>query len=61
MSTGNVESWAGVIADIGPMYPFVGSETWLFIAGLVSWVLWHIIQFRAENQNLEEETANVRS
>ncbi len=57
MSTGNVESWTGSIVDIGPMYPFVGTETLLFILGLLSWLLWHIIQFRAENRNLDEEVA----
>ena len=57
MSTGNVESFAGTIADIGPMYPFVGSETMLFIIGLASWLLWHIIQFCIEKRELNEKVA----
>ena len=55
MSTGNVESFAGTIVDIGPMYPFVGSENMLFMIGLASWVLWHIVQFCIESHELNEE------
>ena len=42
MSTGNFENWAGTITDIGPMYPFVGTEMIWFIAGLVFWI-WGIV------------------
>ena len=55
MSTGNFENWAGTIADIGPIYPFVGSEGFLAIAGLVFWVWWHIKQTKIENQIHEDE------
>ena len=55
MSTGNFENWAGTITDIGPMYPFVGTETIWFIAGLAFWIWWHIIQTKRENKTYEEE------
>lgn len=55
MSTGSFENWAGTIADIGPIYPFVGSEGMLAIAGLIFWVWWHIKQIKMENQNHEDE------
>ncbi len=42
MSTGSFENWAGDIADIGPIYPFVGSEFLLWIIGLALWIIWHI-------------------
>ena len=32
MSTTPVESWAVELADIGPIYPFVGSEVILVLA-----------------------------
>ncbi len=54
MSTGNVESWTGNMAEIGAAYPFVGIETPLMIAGVVFWVWWHICQLRSENRELEE-------
>ncbi len=55
MSTGNVESWTGNMSEIGAVYPFVGMETTLMIAGIVFWVWWHICQVRSESRELEEE------
>jgi len=54
MSTG-IESWNQNLLDIGPMYPFPGSEYVLAIAGLASWVIWHIIQIRNEAKVFKEE------
>ena len=50
-----VTSWTGNIADIGPIYPMVGTEWLLWIIGMVLWVLWHIRQTRLENQTYEDE------
>ena len=55
MSTGNFENWAGTITDIGPMYPFVGTEMIWVIAGLVFWIWWHVVQTKRENKAYEEE------
>ncbi|MDH3412302.1 MAG: hypothetical protein OEM98_07445 [Gammaproteobacteria bacterium] len=55
MSTGNFENWAGNISDIGPIYPFVGSEVFLWILGLVLWIAWHVIETKRENRTYEEE------
>jgi hypothetical protein len=55
MSTGNFENWAGEIAEIGAVYPFVGSETFLAIAGVVFWLWWHVKQARMENTSIDEE------
>lgn len=55
MSTGNFENWAGNIADIGPIYPFVGSEFLWFVLGLVFWIGWHILQTRLERRQLNDE------
>ena len=55
MSTGNFENWAGTITDIGPLYPFVGTEMIWFIAGLVFWIWWHVVQTKRENKLYEEE------
>ena len=54
MSTG-LETWNQSILDIGPAYPFAGSEMLLAIVGLATWVIWHIIQIKAENKVIEEE------
>ena len=55
INTGMVESWAGKITDIGPIYPFVGSEVLLFIVGLVLWLWWHVWQTRHETKTYEED------
>jgi hypothetical protein len=60
MNTGMIESWDGNLMDIGPMYPFVGSEGIMVIIALIVWIGWHILQIRAENRQLEEEAANLR-
>jgi len=52
MSTG-IESWKN-LAEIGPIYPFVGTETVLVIIGLVAWIGWHVLQVRAEKKHHAE-------
>ena len=55
MSTGNIESWAGTISEIGPVYPFVGTEVILTIVCAI-FVLWFLIkQSSIENATLAEE------
>ncbi|MCH6581687.1 MAG: hypothetical protein V3S73_02340 [Gammaproteobacteria bacterium] len=54
MTTG-IESWAGNISEIGPMYPFVGTEVLLLIIGVVTWIGWHIWQSSNETRTYEEE------
>ncbi len=60
MTTGNFENWTGEIADIGPVYPFVGTEMWLVVAGVVFWIGWHIVQCSAEVKSQEEGRARAR-
>ncbi len=55
MSTGSFTDWAGTISEIGPIYPFEGTEFVLVIAGLVFWVAWHISQLKAESARLKDE------
>ncbi len=50
-----VTSWSGNIADIGPIYPMVGTEGLLVIIGLVTWIIWHIVQTKMENKTYEDE------
>ena len=55
MSTG-LETWNQSILDIGPAYPFVGTEMLLSIVGLATWIIWHIIQIKSENKIIDQET-----
>ncbi len=61
MTTGNVESWSGNMAEIGPLYPFVGAEFALFVVGVVLWILWHVRQARIETEQYEEEVQRFGS
>ena len=59
MSTG-VESWNTDLSVLGPLYPFVGTEVLLVAAGAVAWILWQVIQIRAENASLAQEEAALQ-
>lgn len=48
-----LESFANP-ANIGAMYPFVGSEGFLVIVALAIWVIWHIWQIAFENREYNE-------
>ena len=61
MSTGSFENFAGTITDIGPLYPFVGSEMFMFILGVVFWIWWHVVQTKRENKLYEEEVKRYGS
>ncbi len=56
MSTG-LETWNTNLNEVFELYPFVGTEMMLAIAGIASWVIWHLIQMKMENAVLEEEDA----
>jgi hypothetical protein len=60
MSTGNFANWDGDLTQLGPIYPFVGSEMLLVIILIVVWIGWHILQVRAENRQLEDEARQLR-
>lgn len=60
MNTGNVENWDGNLLDLGPIYPFVGSEGIMVIIAVIFWIGWHIMQIRMENRTHDETAAELR-
>jgi hypothetical protein len=54
MSTIGYDSWAVDLGEVGAIYPFQGTETLLWIVGIVLWILWHIKQAKAEGAELSE-------
>lgn len=60
MSTGNFENWDGNIADIGPIYPFVGSEGLMVVLAVILWIGWHIYQIKSESKRYEEQARALR-
>ncbi|MEZ5775333.1 MAG: hypothetical protein R3D33_11720 [Hyphomicrobiaceae bacterium] len=55
MSTNGMTNWAVDLANIGGIYPFQGSEFVLAIAGIAFWIIWHIIQIRQENADIQHD------
>jgi len=55
-----ITSWAGTVTDIGPLYPMVGSEVLLVIIAVAFWIVWHILQIRAENREFVEAMAQLK-
>jgi hypothetical protein len=51
MPTGNI--WDGNVLDLGPLYPFVGSEGFMVAVLVVLWAAWHVAQMVGENRELE--------
>ena len=52
MSTIGYDSWAVDLAEVGAVYPFQGTEVFMFIVGLIFWLGWHRIQFKRESDHL---------
>ena len=56
MSTG-LETWNTNLNEVVELYPFVGTEMMLALAGIASWIIWHLVQIKMETAVLEEEEA----
>lgn len=59
-NTAPFNDWSGNMVDLGPLYPFVGSEVALVVVCAIFWIVWHILQIRMENKQLEEEARRLR-
>ena len=56
-----VETWATDLAEIGPVYPFVGSEGLMVIVCFAAWMGWHIWQIRCEKRDEKEALRKLES
>lgn len=54
MSTG-LESWNTNLLEVGPLYPFVGTEMLWALIGIATWIIWHLLQIRGENKAYDDE------
>jgi len=52
MRTG-IDSWSNP-GDIGPIYPFAGTEVPLVIIGVALWIAFHVLQTMGENREWNE-------
>lgn len=55
-----IQSWGGTITDIGPMYPFTGSELLMVVVVAALWIGWHVMQLRIEDAEFRQEAAKLR-
>lgn len=53
-------TWTGNIAELGPIYPWVGAETAMVIVLLVVWVGWHIWQISLEESNYSDDLRTLQ-
>jgi hypothetical protein len=49
-------TWAVDLANVGPVYPWIGYELIMVLVAVALWLLWHIVQIRQENAELEEDS-----
>jgi hypothetical protein len=54
-STNGMTDWAVDLADVGAIYPFQGTEFLMVVAAVAFWIIWHVLQFRAEKTELSHE------
>ena len=54
-------TWAVDLANVKAIYPWQGAELIMVIAGVVFWILWHIIQLREEKEEFESDVAKYGS
>jgi hypothetical protein len=48
-------TWAVDLANIGPVYPWMGLEVIMVLVAIALWILWHIVQIRGENAEYAED------
>jgi hypothetical protein len=53
MTTANLD-WTGAIMEIGPIYPFLGTEVLLWILGMACWIGWHIWNVGTESREWDQ-------
>lgn len=56
----NPINWDGNILDIGPLYPFAGTEVLMVVVLVALWVAWHIAQLVGENRDLDHRVEQLR-
>jgi len=61
MQTGLVESWAGNPLEIGPIYPFVGWEVFLFAICVIYWLAYTLWQMKFEHDTHAVDSADLNN
>jgi hypothetical protein len=56
-----IETWNINPLDTGPIYPFVGWETGMFVACAAFWVAFMVWKFRSESTKYAGQVRNLRN
>lgn len=48
-------TWAVDLANVGPIYPWLGWEVIMVVVAIALWILWHIVQIRQEDRVYAED------
>jgi hypothetical protein len=59
MSTNGLTSWAVDLKDVGAIYPLQGTEVVMVLIGLAFWIVWHVMQMRQEDDELESDLSII--
>ena len=54
-------TWAVDLANVGAIYPWIGSELIMVIVAVAAWILWHIIQLREEKEEFAKDISEYGS
>lgn len=59
-STGPVTTWQGNPLELGPLYPFVGYETWMFGVSVAICVAFLVWKFISEDNKYKQQAKKIR-
>ena len=52
-------TWAVDLADMGAVYPWVGTEMIMVLVAVLLWLLWHVVQIREEKPRISLRTSGA--
>ena len=54
-------TWAVDLANMGAVYPWLGTEVIMVAVAVLAWLVWHIVQIREENQEYADDVKRYGS
>lgn len=54
-------TWAVDLANMGAVYPWLGTEVIMVAVAVLAWLVWHVVQIREENQEYADDVKRYGS
>lgn len=54
-------TWAVDLANVGAVYPWLGTEVIMVAVAVLAWLVWHVVQIREENQEYADDVKRYGS